>query len=194
MGARATEAEAPSAAARIARDPDRTHPRVQVVPLCLCAAASAGVAAATRLPWFGSISGDPTAPEYSAVSPVLRSPNVPAGLLPGTQGWGWLLVAWSALLAVTAVVAAVACAARGARHARGVRRLLLGVGVGSLVLVALVASELTGRVQFDLVSFVGFDWGELVGLGLALASSFCAWFAWATFVYPHRWGLAASAA
>jgi hypothetical protein len=189
MGARAARTAAPIAPTPDARDLDRTHPRVQVVPLFLCAVASAAVAAAAHLPWFGSIAGDPTAPEYAAVSPIL-----PAGLLPGTQGWGFLLVAWSALLAVLAVVAAVVCAARGARHPRGVRRLLTGVGVGSLVLVALVAAELSGRVRFDLVSFVGFDWGALAGLGLALLSSFGAWLAWATFAYPHRWGLLAASA
>lgn len=190
MSARATDAAAPIASRRVARGSGRTHPSVQVVPLCLCAAASAAVIAATHLPWFGSIAQDPSVPEYTAVSSMLTPPSSAAGLVPGTQDWGSLLVAWSALLAVTAVVAAVAGAALGVRHARGVGRLLMSVGVGSLVLVALLVPELFVRVRFDLDSFVGFDWGALVGLVLAVVSSLAAWFAWATFAYPHRWGIA----
>lgn len=193
MSAQATEVAAPTAVTRTSEQGARTHKSVQVLPLCLCALSSVAVAAATHLPWFGSIPGDPTVPEYSAVSPLLVPPDAPAGLVPGTQSWGYLVVAWSVLLGVTAVVAVVACVVC-ARRPRAVGRMLVAVGVGSLVLVGLVAAELFASVRFDLDSFAHSDWGALVGLGLAVLASGGAWFAWATFVFPHRWGLARTTA
>jgi hypothetical protein len=59
----------------------------------------------------------------------------------------------------------------------------------SLVLIALVLPEFTGRVQFDLASFVGFSWGAIVGLGLAVIAAAGAWFAWATLRFPYLWGI-----
>jgi len=67
------------------------------------------------------------------------------------------------------------------------------VGVASLVLVALIVPELAASKRFDEVVSVGADWGAFAGLGLAVLSSFGAWFAWATWKYPYRWGLVASA-
>jgi hypothetical protein len=169
-------------------DKRRTHARVQVIPLFICAAASSAFIPATNLPWFGAFSSDNPAPQYSAVSGLLVPPGSPAALVPGTQSWGYLLVAWSALLAALAVVAAVACVLSRNRIARGLSGLLICVGIASLVLVALVVPELIARVPFDQELFLGFDWGAIVGLGLAVLSSFGAWFAWATWTYPSLWG------
>jgi hypothetical protein len=165
-------------------DTSRTRPRVQVVPLCLCAGAAGAIVAAAHLPWFGSLA-DPSVPEKSAVSGDLWS----TGLVPGAQSWGYLLVAWSGLLAVVALFAALACALVRPRRRRPLNRLLLGLGVASLVLVALVVAELTTSAQFDLVSYAHSDWGAWTGLGLAVVSSVAAWFVWATWTYPHLWGL-----
>ena len=88
-----------------------------------------------------------------------------------------------------ALFAALACALVRHSRRRPLNRLLLGLGVASLVLVALVMAELTTRAQFDLVAYADADWGAWAGLSLAVVSSVGAWFAWATWTYPHLWGL-----
>ncbi len=108
---------------------------------------------------------------------------------PGTQSWGYLLVAWSALLTVLAVTAIAACVLSRHRRRGSLNVLLLSVGTASLVLIALIVPEFTARVQTDLVSFVGFSWGAMVGLGLAVVAASGAWFAWATLKFPHLWGV-----
>ncbi len=187
---------APEAGRLIARpkgpgENGRTRVRVQVVSLCICAvASSAFVAAATNLPWFGDLSPGNPSPQYSAVSAsgLYAPPGSQAALGPGTQSWGYLLVAWSALLTVLAVIAVAACVLSRHRRRGGVN-VLLSVGIASLVLIALIIPEFTARVQFDLVSFVGFSWGAMVGLGLAVVAASGAWFAWATLKFPHLWGV-----
>jgi hypothetical protein len=183
-----TEAGSPTISAKGSDLSERTHPRVQVVFLCVCAAASGAMVAAAHLPWFGSLS-DSSVPEKSAVSGELWR----TGLVPGAQTWGYLLIAWSALLAAVALIAALACALLRPRNQRPLRRLLMYVGVASLVLVALVLPELTTSAQFDLVSYAHPDWGAWIGLGLAVVSSVGAWLAWATWRFPHLWGLDTSA-
>jgi hypothetical protein len=169
-----------------------THVRVQVVPLCICVVASiAFVAAATNLPWFGDSTTNPAAPQYSAVSAsgLYVPPGSSAGLSPGTQSWGYLMVACSVLLTVLALIAVAACAISRHGHRQGLHGLLLWVGVASLVLIALVVPEFTARVQTDLASFVSFSWGAIVGLLLAVLAASVAWFAWATLKFPHLWGV-----
>jgi hypothetical protein len=185
MRPRTIEAEPPTAPADDL-DTSATHPRVQVGSLCLCAGAAGAIVAAAHLPWFGSIA-DPSVPEKSAVSGELWG----TGLVPGAQSWGYLLVAWSGLLAVMALLAALACALGRSRRRWPLSRVLLGLGVASLVLVALVMAELTTSAQFDLVSYAHADWGAWIGLGLAVVSSVGAWLAWATWRFPQLWGLAA---
>lgn len=187
MSSRATEADGLIAPARDSGQSGRTHARVQVIPLCLCAVASSAFVAATNLPWFGSLSSGNPEPEYSAVSRVLVPPGSPAGLVPGTQSWGYLLAAWSAVPAFLAVVAVLACVVGRHRDGRDLSRLLFCVGIASLVLVALVVPELMATVPYD-ESSVGSDWGAIVGLGLAVLSTTGAWFAWATWTHPHLWG------
>jgi hypothetical protein len=168
----------------------QTHARVQLIPLAVCAMASAAMVPATHLAWFGSLNGDLTVPRYGAISGMLVPPSSPAGLVPGTQSWGYLLIFWSAVVAVLAVVAAFSRVLLRARRSRGVSGLLATVGVASLILMALVVAELMTSVPFDLAqSHASADWGAIVGLGLALVSSIGAWLAWATWKYPHRWGL-----
>lgn len=132
-------------------------------------------------------------PQYSAVSGLLGPPNSPARLVPGTQSWGYLLVSWSALLAISAMVVALACGASRGQGSRLLGRFLVGLGVASLILVALVVSDLVTSVPFDMASHANSDWGALVGLVLAALASTGAWFAWATWTYPHRWGISPSA-
>jgi hypothetical protein len=173
-------------------DASRTRPRVQVVWLSVCALSSLALAAATHLPWFGSPANE-VEPEYSAVSGFLVPPGSPAGVIPGTQNWGYLIVAASILLAASAAVAAIVCAFSGRiRHRRGLSHALAAVGTLSLLLVLVVALEFTPRVPFDGPATLGFDWGTILGLGLAVLSSVAAWFAWATVRYPHRWGQAST--
>lgn len=99
------------------------------------------------------------------------------------------MVAWALLCTVLAVVAVVACAVNGSRRRGGPKGFVLVVGIASLVLIALVAPEFGGRVQYDMASFVGVTWGAIVGLGLAVSAAAGAWFAWATLQFPHLWGL-----
>lgn len=154
----------------------------------MAAVASSALVAATHLPWFGPFSNDGVDPQYSAISGVLVSPGSPAGLVPGTQHWGYLMVAWSVLLAGLAVVAAVSCAAsRRFRCVRGLSHVLLSVAIVSLILIALVVLEFVPRVPFDGPDTQGFSWGTIVGLGLAVLSSIGACFAWATLRFPHLW-------
>lgn len=170
--------------------PVETRVRVQIVPICICVVASvAFVLSASNLPWFGG--SDPSIPRFSAISAsgLYVSPGSSAGLAPGTQSWGYLMVAWSLLLVVLALIAAVACAVRRRSHRRGPHGLLLCVGVVSLVLIALVIPESMAHVQTDLVSFASFSWGTILGLGLALLAAVSAWFAWATLKFPHLWGI-----
>lgn len=180
-----TEADGVVAAERDRGSCSRTRVRVQVIPLCICALASSGFVAATNLPWFGDLSSTNPTPEFSAVS---RGEFPSEGFGPGTPDWGHLLVAWSTLVTILAVVAITACAMGHGRYRRELDRLLLWVGIASLALIALVVPEFTARVPFDMASFVGFSWGAIVGLGLAVVSSVGAWFAWATFRFPWRWG------
>lgn len=113
--------------------------------------------AATNLPWFGAFISDNPEPHHSAVSVTPLPPDAHTGSVPGTQSWGHLLVAWSALL-------------------------------GVLALMVLVIPELVVRVSYDEASTLGFDWGAIVGLGLAVLASVGAWFAWATWTCPSLWG------
>jgi hypothetical protein len=53
--------------------------------------------------------------------------------------------------------------------------------------MALVVLEFVPRVPFDGPDTLGFSWGTVVGLGLAVLSSIGAWFAWATLRFPHLW-------
>jgi hypothetical protein len=161
-----------------------THPRVQVLSLCVCAAGAGAIVADTHLPWWGSLT-DPTVPEKSAVSGELWR----TGLVPGAQSWGYLLVAWSALLAVLALLGALACARSHSRRHWPMSGLLLCLGVGCLILVALVVAELTASAQFDLVSYAHADWGGWLGISLAVVSSAGAWLAWASWRFPHLWGV-----
>ena len=189
MSSWATDADGVIAPVQDSDQGGRTPVRVQVIPLCICAVASLAFVAVTNLPWFGDIAGDNSTPQYSAVSEPLVRPGSPGGLTPGTESWGHLMVAWSTLVTTLAVVAVVACAVNRHRHLRSLGRLLICVGLASLVLVALVVPEFTATVPYDLVSTVGFSWGAIVGLGLAVLSSLVAWFAWATLRYPRHWGL-----
>lgn len=168
-----------------------TRVRVQVIPLCICAVASSAFVAATNLPWFGDLSSGNGSPQYSAVSAsgLYAPPGSQADFGPGTQGWGYLLMAWSALLTVLAVTAIAACVVSRHRRRGGLNVLLLSVGIASLVLIALTVPEFTAKVQTDLVSFVGFSWGAIVGLGLAVVAASGAWFAWATLKFPYLWGV-----
>ena len=68
------------------------------------------VTAAAHLPWFGPFANDGPEPQYSAVSAYLVPPGSPAGMVPGTQSWGYLIVALSILLAVAAAALALVCA------------------------------------------------------------------------------------
>lgn len=173
--------------AQLTNDPAsraRTHPRVQVLSLCVCAAGAAATAAAAHLPWFGSLA-DASVPEFSAVSGLLWR----TGLVPGSQSWGYLVVAWSALLTTLALLGMLACTLRRSRQTWPMNGLLLCLGAASLVLVALVSAELTTSAQFDLVSYAPPDWGAWLGLGLAVVSSLGAWLAWASWRFPHLWGL-----
>lgn len=155
--------------------------------LCVCAAATGAIVLTLHLPWFGS-PGDPSVPQFSAVSGELWR----TGLVPGAQSWGYLITAWSILLVVLAMVAAIACALRRPHNRWPMSGFLLCLAVASLVLMALVLAELTSRTQFDLVSYAPPDWGAWIGLGLAVASSAGAWLAWASWRFPHLWGLEAS--
>jgi hypothetical protein len=171
-------------------DAGRTHPRVQVTWLSVCVISSLALAAATHLPWFGSPANDGVEPHYSAVSGYLVPPGSPAGVVPGTQNWGYLIVAVSVLLAVSAAAVAVACSfSRRFRGRRGLSRALAAVGTVSILLVLVVALEFVPRVPFDGPATLGFDWGTVLGTGLAVLSSIAAWSAWGTERYPHRWGL-----
>jgi peptidoglycan/LPS O-acetylase OafA/YrhL len=166
-----------------------THPRVPVVWLCVTVLAAFAVVPTTHLPWFGPFSNDGVLPQFNAVSGYLVPPGSPAGLVPGTQSWGYLIEAWSLLLAGLATSAAVACAvSRRRRRHRHLRGLLLAVGVASLILVALVTAEFVPHVPFDGPATLGFSWGTLIGLALALASAIGACFAWATLRFHHLWG------
>jgi hypothetical protein len=184
----AVEVGSPTTSVKVSDLSVRTRPSVQVLSLLVCAAASGTTVAAAHLPWFGSPS-DGSVPEYSAVSGQLWR----TGLAPGAQSWGYLLVSWSALLAVSALLAALACVLLRLRSQRRVGRLLMCIGVASLLLVALVLAELTTSAQFDLDSYAHLDWGAWTGLSLTVVSSVGAWFAWATWRFPHLWGLDASA-
>jgi formate hydrogenlyase subunit 4 len=143
--------------------------------------------ATLHLPWFGS-PGDPTVQQFSAVSGELWR----TGIVPASQGWGYLIAAWSVLLVVLALLAAIVCVLRSPRNRSPMGGLLLCIAVASVLLVALVLAELTSRAQFDLVSYAHADWGAWISLGLALVSSAGAWLAWASWRFPHLWGFEAS--
>jgi hypothetical protein len=191
MSSWAPQAERLIATPKGSSENGHTRVRVQVVPLCICAVASSAFVSATNLPWFGDLSSGNGSLQYSAVSAsgLYAPPGSQTALRPGTQSWGYLLVAWSALLTVLAVTAIAACVVSRHRRRAGLNVLLLSVGIASVVLIALIVPEFTARVQTDLVSFVGFSWGAMVGLGLAVVAASGAWFAWATLKFPHLWGV-----
>jgi hypothetical protein len=113
------------------------------------------------------------------------------GLVPASQSWGYLIAAWSVLLVVLALLGAIACALPRPRNRWPMGGFLLCIAVASVVLIALVVAELTSHAQFDLVSYADADWGAWFGLGLVLVSSAGAWLAWASWRFPHLWGLEA---
>jgi hypothetical protein len=166
----------------------RTHPSVQVLLLCLCGAAAGGIVPTLRLPWFGTPT-DSTVRTFSAVSEELWR----SGLVPAAQSWGYLIAAWSLLLVVLALVGASTRALFRSHDRWPMSGFLACLGVVSVVLIALVLAEVTTRAQFDLVSSANSDWGAWTGLGLAVTSSVTAWLAWATWTFPHLWGLDPSA-
>ena len=162
----------------------RTYRRgPQIVALLICTLASSAFVATIPLPWFGFIDPSNPSPQYNAVSQDLAPPLSSPGLAPGTQGWGYLLVVCSVLVAGLAVVAIIACVRRRNRSA-GTNRLLLCVAIASLDLIALVVLEMTATLHFGDGPRLGFDWGAIVGLALAVLSSVGAWFAWASNAYP----------
>jgi hypothetical protein len=167
----------------------RTHVRVQIIPLIVCALASSAFVAAANLPWFGFVGTGIPSDHYSALAPELAPPRSGlTGLIPGSQSWGFLLVAWSVLVAGLALGAVIACARNPLSQVRRLNRLLLSVALASLVLISLVVLELTAKVHFGDGPIIGYDWGAIVGLGLAVVSSIGGWFAWATSTYPRLWG------
>lgn len=124
-------------------------------------------------------------PEKSAVSGELWR----TGLVPGAQSWGYLLISCSALLAVWALFGALACARPHPRRYWPMNDLLLSVGVGSMILLALVLAELTASAQFDMASYAHSDWGAWLGVSLAVVCTSGAWLAWASWKFPHLWSV-----
>lgn len=110
-----------------------------------------------------------------------------SALVPGTQKWGYLLLAFAALVACSALVALIACVRSRSHLGGGPSRLLLCVAVASFALVVLVILEMRATVHFGDTP-LGSDWGAIIGVSLALLSSFTAWFAWATITYRWLWG------
>ena len=166
----------------------RTHPRVQVISLFVAVVASSALVAATHLPWFGPFSSDGVNPHYSAVSGVLVPPGSPAGLVPGTQKWGYVIIAWSVLLAGLALVAAVSVCRESSLPTRPGPRPPPCVR-GHRVIDPDSARRARTRAASSVrrAGQLGFSWGTVVGLALAVASSIGAWFAWATLRFPYLW-------
>jgi hypothetical protein len=124
-------------------------PGAQVFPLAICALASLGLLGDIFLPWFGLSPTSPGIPSYSAVSQELVPPLSSPDLVPGTQKWGYLLLACAALLASSSLIALIACI-RGRSHIDGgPGRLLLCVAIASSAIIALVVvgSEGHGRLR-----------------------------------------------
>jgi hypothetical protein len=87
-------------------------------------------------------------------------------------------------VASLALVAVIASVRSRSHRGREPRRLLLCAGTASLVLVTLVTLEMTANVHYG-DQHLGYDWGAILGLALAVLSSSGAWFAWAT--HRYRW-------
>ncbi len=158
----------------------------QVVPLAVCTVASFALVGALYLPWFGISTRDPI-PRYSALSSDLVPPLHSSALVPGTQKWGYLLFASAALVAGLALAALIVCVRSRSHLGGGPSRLLPCVAITSLALVVLVILEMKATVHFG-DQPLGFDWGAVIGVALAVLSAFGAFFAWATIRYRWLWG------
>jgi len=162
------------------------HVRLHVVSLGLCGLAAAGCGATTVLPWFGlPTPGGPPDPRFSALSGALATPPFgSANLAPATEKWGYLLVAWSALVAGMDVVAIITFVRNRKREGRRVTALLICVAAAAFVLIALVIAEFTAKIPWGDGPPISWDMGALFGLLLAVLSAFSASSAWATEKYP----------
>ena len=124
------------------------HLWVPEVALAICALAAIGCGLTTELPWFGvSVGGDFTSPNFSALSAALASPPFGSNSLkPGTQSWGFLILAGSLVLGGLAFVAALKCITSRKADTRGPMRLMLGIIVGAGGLISLVIAESTVKI------------------------------------------------
>jgi hypothetical protein len=61
------------------------------------------------------------------------------------------------------------------------------VAITSLALVVLVILQMNATIHFG-DQPLGFDWGAIIGVALAVLSAFGACFAWATIRYRWLWG------
>jgi hypothetical protein len=159
-------------------------PGAQVIPLVICTVTSSALVFALYLPWFGISTADPI-PHYSAVSSELVPPLTSSALVPGTQKWGYLLLACAALVAALALAALIGCARSRSHLGGGPSRLC--VAITSLALVVLVILEMNATISFG-DQPLGFDWGAIIGDALTVLSTFGACFAWATIRYRWLWG------
>lgn len=145
-----------------------------VISLCICATASGAS-------WLSHVclGSEPSQETRWSLTTVQSLENLypsspPAGLVPARKVSLGLLVAIPLGFGGDG---ALACP-------RALSRLLLGLGVASPILVALVVPESITRVPFDEASYAEIDWGPIADLGSAVLSSIGAWFAWAKWKYP----------
>jgi hypothetical protein len=100
----------------------------QVIPLLICIFASLGLLGALYLPWYGFSTPDQI-PRYSAVSPYLVPPVSSSAFAPGTQKWGYLILAVAVLIAGLAVTSLIACLKSQSHLSGGPSRLLLCLAI-----------------------------------------------------------------
>jgi hypothetical protein len=143
-----------------------------VLALGICTLATAGCGATTALPWLGiPEGGGATTTNFSALSGALASPPLGSdGLKPGTQSWGFFLLAWSLVLSCLAFVAVLRCITSRDAGTRGPIRLMLGVVIGAGGLVVLVIAEVTVKIPLGDGPPLQTLPGSLFGLLLAIAT------------------------
>jgi hypothetical protein len=138
-------------------------------PLGISIIGSAGVAIRTMLPWYGSPEGGDEVWQFSSpgLRPTSQLLNGP-GRHPGTEGFGYLILALSGATLVLAVLGWIAVRRPPRPVSNLARCLAVGVAVSATALLAVVICEVQAHPPLGDGPPPSSDWGAIVGVAASV--------------------------